>query len=241
MRTRLDGLAWTPVAALLVNLVLLCSAPYATCASFDILPNGVISSSDSDIRVATARQYLKKLRVVPEPPRVGYYRPRWRARECLTTDKWVKLRDSSSQLDRNVWNAYAFNRLQRDSVCEDWKKPLQGPWRCPYSGRFLQSESDVQVDHVVALAEAWDSGADKWSPEEYDAYANDLSFRHTLRAVDGSTNGSKLNKDPAEWMPSDCQARTDYAVAWIMVKHKYRLSVDEAEKHALEVALAERC
>ncbi len=59
----------------------------------------------------------------------------------------------------------------------------------------------MHIDHVVALAEAWGSGARRWNDDTRDRFANDLVFRGSLRAVSASSNLRKSDQDPAEWLP----------------------------------------
>jgi hypothetical protein len=118
---------------------------------------------------------------------------------------------------------------------------LAGTWRDPYTGRTLrftdlkdlsQAEA-IQIDHVVPLAEAWVSGARLWSTARREAFANDL---HELLAVDGPTNMSKGDGDPAAWRPRKGYQCT-YARRWIAVKAHYDLAVDPSERAALRQML----
>ncbi len=115
---------------------------------------------------------------------------------------------------------------------------LDGTWVSKYDGVTTTNPSAFDIDHVVPLAEAWDSGAWRWTPATRQAYANDLGFSGTLLAVSASSNRSKGDQDPAEWLPS--RARCWYAKDWIAVKSRWRLSVDSSEKSALTRVLA-RC
>jgi hypothetical protein len=118
---------------------------------------------------------------------------------------------------------------------------LAGTWHDPYTGRTLvftnlkdlhQAEA-IQIDHVVPLAEAWVSGARFWSTQRRELFANDLG---ELLAVDGPTNMSKGDGDPAAWRPRKGY-QCAYAQRWIDVKSRYHLSVDPSEKAALEQML----
>jgi hypothetical protein len=118
---------------------------------------------------------------------------------------------------------------------------LAGTWVDPYTGttlsmsdlKDLRQAQAVQIDHVVPLAEAWRSGAHSWRPQRRERFANDLSG---LLAVDGPTNMSKGDDDPAAWRPrKDYQCQ--YAARWVDVKHRWRLGVDPSEVAALEEML----
>jgi hypothetical protein len=102
-----------------------------------------------------------------------------------------------------------------------------GKWLSAYDGVEVTSASKLDVDHMVPLAEAWRSGAWKWSAAQRQAYANDLDDSRALIAVTLSTNRSKGDKDPALWMPSFDQCT--YTQNWISIKFKYSLTVDANE------------
>lgn len=102
-----------------------------------------------------------------------------------------------------------------------------GKWLSAYDGVEVTSASKLDVDHMVPLAEAWRSGAWKWSSSQRQAYANDLSDARALIAVTLSTNRSKGDKDPALWLPAKEQCA--YTENWIAIKVKYSLTVDAKE------------
>jgi hypothetical protein len=125
--------------------------------------------------------------------------------------------------------------VARQGACDH--DVLGGTWHDPYTGRTLtftdlkdlhQAES-IQIDHIVPLAEAWVSGARTWSTERREAFANDLG---ELLAVDGPTNMSKGDGDPAAWRPRKAY-QCAYARRWIAIKARYALNVDPSEKAAL--------
>ena len=93
----------------------------------------------------------------------------------------------------------------------------------------------VQIDHVVAVGEAYESGADYWTKEQRIAYANDP---YVLPAVKGSANASKTDKDAAHWLPGhgyDCA----YISRQIGIKQHYHLSVDSSERNAMKTSLSQ--
>ena len=111
-----------------------------------------------------------------------------------------------------------------------------GRWRSLYDGAATSNPSSFDVDHMVPLKEAWDSGAWRWSAGTREDYANDLGYTNSLIAVTASSNRSKSDRDPAEWLPAF--ARCSYAKYWIGVKYRWRLSVDPVEKSTLTRILA---
>lgn len=112
---------------------------------------------------------------------------------------------------------------------------VDGEWLSRYTSVPVTDSSDVDIDHVVPLAEAWRSGASAWPVKMREAFANDLT-RPQLWAVDASSNRSKGDRDPSAWMPD--QDPCGYAQAWIAVKSHWRLTIDPAEHAALDRTLA---
>ncbi|MEU3495335.1 HNH endonuclease family protein [Kitasatospora cineracea] len=115
-----------------------------------------------------------------------------------------------------------------------------GVWVSPYDDVVLQDARALDVDHVVPLAEAWDSGASAWSAGERQAYANDLDEPRALIAVSAKSNRSKADKDVAEWLPPAEAYRCTYLTDWTVVKTRWGLSVDQVEAEALH-RLAAAC
>ncbi|MEV5727372.1 HNH endonuclease family protein [Streptomyces pharetrae] len=199
----------TALSALLASLALV-DAPSASAA----LPTPVSAT--------TARTYLASLPVATED-RTGYNRdlfPHWitQSGTCNTRETVLK-RDGSG--------------VVTDSSCA----ATSGSWYSPYDGATWTAASDVDIDHLVPLAEAWDSGADSWTTSRRQAFANDLT-RPQLLAVTDHVNQAKGDQDPATWMPSRTTYRCTYVRAWVQVKYYYGLSVDSAEKSALQSHLA---
>jgi hypothetical protein len=119
-----------------------------------------------------------------------------------------------------------------DSSCA----ATSGTWRSPYDGATWTAASDVDIDHMVPLAEAWASGAWAWTTAHRQTYANDLGGPE-LWAVTDNVNQAKGDKDPAEWKPPLTSFYCTYARAWIQVKWYYSLTIDSAEKSALNSML----
>ena len=113
-----------------------------------------------------------------------------------------------------------------------------GKWLSSYDGKTITNASLLDVDHMVPLAEAWRSGAWKWSNAQRQSYANDLEDGRALIAVTLSTNRSKGDKDPALWMPQKDQCK--YVENWISIKLKYSLTADAKEAAKL-TSLINKC
>ena len=106
-----------------------------------------------------------------------------------------------------------------------------GRWYSYYDGASWTNPADVDIDHMVALAEAWDSGASAWSSSERQSFANDLGDYRTLVGVTDDVNQAKGDQDPATWLPTYQRCR--YIAEWVAVKHRWGLRVDTAERSAL--------
>ncbi len=120
-----------------------------------------------------------------------------------------------------------------DSSCA----AVSGSWYSPYDGATWKAASDVDIDHMVPLAEAWRSGAYAWTTAQRQAFANDLN-QPQLWAVTDNVNQAKGDQDPATWQPSVSSFRCTYAEAWIQVKWAYGLTLQGSEKTALQGMLA---
>ncbi len=110
---------------------------------------------------------------------------------------------------------------------------MSGEWVSMYDGETLTESGDLDIDHFVPLKEAWGSGARDWSTADREAYANSLDDPWHLVAVTASSNRSKSDKDPAEWMPPAEEVWCVYVWAWVQIKTDWDLSVDAAEAEAL--------
>lgn len=107
-----------------------------------------------------------------------------------------------------------------------------GRWRSAYDGVVTTDPGTFDIDHVVPLKEAWDSGAWDWSAARRMAFANDLGDPRSLRAVTASSNRGKSDADPAGWLPM-ASFRCTYAEEWIAIKVRWKLAVDATERSAL--------
>ncbi len=114
-----------------------------------------------------------------------------------------------------------------------------GSWVSPYDGVRIDDAAGVQIDHLVALAEAWYSGAFAWTTERRERFANDLDVPWELNAASPQSNEAKGSSDPAEWLPPLPSDLCPYIEAWIGTKLRWALSVDLAEKVALDRTVAQ--
>ncbi|MEH0524810.1 HNH endonuclease family protein [Streptomyces stelliscabiei] len=115
-----------------------------------------------------------------------------------------------------------------------------GSWLSYYDNVTVTSASGLDIDHMVPLAEAWDSGASTWTAQRREAYANDQGQEASLVAVTARSNRSKADQDPAQWLPPAADAHCRYAAEWVATKLRWSLTADEAELAALH-ELADGC
>ena len=120
---------------------------------------------------------------------------------------------------------------------------LSGVLRDPYTGatisftRGVTTSAAVQIDHVVPLGDAWETGASLLTQAQREALANDPL---NLLAVDGPTNESKSDKDASQWLPPNSAYDCPYVARQVAVKAAYHLWVTSAERAAMASILS-RC
>ena len=172
---------------------------------------------------------LNKLAVKGRAPKTGYDRAKF-------SDGWGDI-------------GYCDTRnyiLKRDLTNITWRTSpdctvATGTLRDPYTGKIIKfvrgvgSSLAVQIDHVVAVSDAWQKGAQQLSSAKRYAFYNDPL---NLLAVDGPTNSSKGDGDAATWLPPNKSYRCAYVARQIAVKRKYSLWVTDSEKTAMARVLA---
>lgn len=114
----------------------------------------------------------------------------------------------------------------------------RGTWVTNWDNRTYYSASDVQIDHLVPVHEAWGSGARFWSQARRIAFYNDLGDYRSLNAQTGSLNASKQASGPERWMPPRNRCR--YIADWVAVKIRWGLKVDIYERATL-IRYADSC
>lgn len=135
------------------------------------------------------------------------------------------------------------NRDLKNPVINDSCQVVSGELNDPYTGKIIQfsrgkdTSSNIQIDHVVALADAWQKGAQMLSSEMRFELANDPL---ELIAVSGRANQQKSASDAASWLPSNKSFRCEYVARQIAVKIKYSLWMTSAEKQSIKSVL-EKC
>ena len=178
-------------------------------------------TEQAPVDVAAALAQLATSRVEPEH-RQGYERdawPHWLDADgnCLDAREEVLVAESRKPV------------LYADDDCE----VLAGEWLDPYTGETVDDPSLLDVDHMVPLEEAYESGGYAWDRERRAAYANDLADPEALIAVTRSANRSKGSKGPEEWLPPLEGYRCRYIADWVAVKARWALAMDESERVAV--------
>lgn len=209
------------------------SAPTST-RTLGSTPTSTGTPSLQPLAPAPAQEQLGALRVEPRPSAAEDYR-----REAFGYS-WADIDGNGcNQRDDVLLRDAVEADVQQQDACDH--DVVAGTWRDPYTGatltfddlKDLQQAQAIQIDHVVPLSEAWKSGARDWNDQRRLRFANTLG---NLLAVDGPTNMSKGDDDPAAWRPrKDYQCA--YATRWIRVKHRWRLAADPSEVDALRAML----
>lgn len=217
--TRVHRTVLAVVLALAVAVVATaCNPGHATTTATDVWAAPTSAS--------TARAQLEKLTVAVEDTGNHYNReadwPHWdtardAGRGCDIRDKVLQ------QQGHNI-------HTSTDGSCT-----ITGTWTSPYDGLNATRTSQIQIDHMVPLKEAAQSGTRSWSRADRERFANDTRF---LVAASVHSNEQKSDGDPADWQPLLRTSWCTYAVLWITDKTTYHLTVDRAEKSALVSMLA---
>ena len=157
-------------------------------------------------------------------------------------------KNTSAAYDRNTWQHW----IDADNDCQDTRTEVliaeatgpitlspngctvtAGTWIDPYTGTTWTQPSDLDVDHVVPLKNAHDSGGWTWGTDQKRLYANDLTYELHLIAVEDNLNQSKGDKGPEAWQPPLASYRCAYATEWVTIKRTWQLTVTQAEYDAL--------
>lgn len=186
------------------------------------------SQSSANEARGQAADALATLAVKGRAPKTGYERTQfgngWRKNDGCDT--------------RNI----ILHRDMPDATVNDACQVTSGTLKDPYTGKTIAfrrgaGSADVQIDHVVALGDAWQKGAQQLTFDMREDLANDPL---ELLAVDGPANQQKSDGDAATWLPPNKPFRCQYVARQIAVKKKYHLWVTQAEKDAMSQVLS-RC
>jgi hypothetical protein len=209
----------------------------AAANALEIIEAAPSVAADAPAPVGDAANALVQLESIPvkgRAPKTGYTRdefgPAW------------------ADVDRNGCDTRN-DILARDLTNETFKPGTSncvvtaGTLADKYTGTIINfvrgqdTSSDVQIDHIVPLSDAWQKGAQQLNADQRKELANDPL---NLMAADGPTNGAKGDKDAATWLPPNKTFRCEYVARQIAVKAKYRLWVTQAE-HSAIAGILEGC
>jgi hypothetical protein len=190
-------------------------------------PTQVVATQAPEAATAAGVEtLLGQLEVIPEGSREGYSREAFR--------HWVDADGDGCDTREEVLIEQS---LVPATTEETGCTITAGEWFSPYDALTFVAPGGLDIDHMVALGEAWDSGASQWDSVRRQEYANDLEDLVALIAVSASSNRSKSDRDPAEWKPPSVEYWCQYASDWVTVKVTWGLSADEAEVEALQEML----
>lgn len=186
--------------------------------------SGILGSSDG---MELAIDVLERLEVKGRAPKTGYSREEF-------YNGWPNV-DGCSLRQRIIKREFG------DTAVLDGCDVVAGEFEEPYTGEYLKFTSKaeiskkIQIDHVVALSDAWQKGAQYMDKDvRYQIATDPLN----LLAVDGPANQGKSDGDAATWLPKNKKFRCQYVARQVSVKYKYGMWVTEAEKKAIFDVLA---
>lgn len=189
------------------------------------VPSSTAPAVHNNSAKRNALSALKGIEVKGRAPKTGYARSEF-------GDGWAKVNGCTTReiiLYRDLVNA------KLDGECS----VTDGLLRDPYTGEDIlfskQRSSEVQIDHVIALSDAWQKGAQLLTKHERIQLANDPL---ELLAVSGKENQAKSDGDAATWLPKNKAFRCQYIARQIAIKVKYRLWVTTAERDSMMQVLS---
>lgn len=194
--------------------------------------NTAAAASGDAAQSSLATTVLETLPVKGRAPKTGYSRDQFGQAWSDVDHNGCDTRNDI--LKRDMTNV-TFKSGTHDCVV------LTGTLDDPYTGTTIQfqrgqrTSTAVQIDHVVALSDAWQTGAQQLSSDQRLQLANDP---YNLLAVDGPANEQKSDSDAASWLPSNTAFRCEYVARQIGVKSKYSLWVTQGEKSAMQTVLS---
>jgi Protein of unknown function (DUF1524) len=178
----------------------------------------VSPSSSGSADPAQIRQQLDALTVAAWQSMAGYSRARF--------PHWIEQGGGCNTRD------LVLKRQGTDVVASASCKITHGSWLSPYDGITYTDPQQLDIDHLVPLADAWRTGANTWTEDQRQQFANDLT-RPQLLAVSLTQNRAKGDQDPSQWKPPSHDFWCQYAEDWVAVKYFWKLTVTAAEKAAL--------
>lgn len=106
-------------------------------------------------------------------------------------------------------------------------KVVSGKWFDKYTGKYFTNPSDLDIDHLVPLKNAYISGASNWSKKKKNRYYNYLKSDNHLIAVSKSANRNKSDKSPVDWLPPNKEYQCEYVREWFKIKTAWELAIED--------------
>ncbi len=173
----------------------------------------------------TAAAAAAELTVKGKAPKTGYERAKF-------SDGWGSAANGCDLRNVILKRDLRAIKTRADDPCIVEQGQLVDPYTATTISfrRGISTSSKVQIDHVVAVSDAWQKGAQSWSYEKRNRFYNDPL---NLLAVSGSANAQKGDSDAASWLPSNKTFRCEYIARQVSIKRKYQVWVTTAEKAAM--------
>jgi hypothetical protein len=151
---------------------------------------------------------------------------------------WIDANGNGCDTREEVLIAESQSKAQVDAYgC----KVIEGDWLSPYDNVMHSNPSNLDIDHMIPLKEAWDSGAWNWTATQRQTFANDLSDARALIAVTAGQNRSKSDRDPSNWIPPQKSYTCTYLSEWVAIKARWNLSMDQSEFGRIKNLLTASC
>lgn len=148
--------------------------------------------------------------------------------------------DSGGEYNRDDWGGWidedgdGLNTRHEVLAEESLIKPIvsnnkvvSGKWFDKYTGKYFTNPSDLDIDHLVPLKNAYISGASNWSKKKKNRYYNYLKYDNHLIAVSKSANRNKSDKSPVKWLPPNKDYQCEYVREWFKIKTAWGLTIEE--------------
>lgn len=215
------------LATLIVLVIISAIGAYGSSLRPQTLGDSDTSNLAAPAAASQASAALQELPIKGRAPKTGYTRSQF-------GDGWAIVSgcDMRNRILARDLKDVTYVPTMEPVVC----KVASGTLNDPYTGKTIQfvrgeeTSDDVQIDHVVALSDAWQKGAQQLTPQQREAFANDPLG---LVAVDGPANQAKSDSDAATWLPPNKAYRCAYVARQIAVKKKYNLWVTRPERDAI--------
>lgn len=214
------------ITALLISLVVVLFNYYSQSGQIVKTAAPTPQVAQGSTQTSPAIDGLKTLSIKGRASKTDYSRAQF-------GDGWLTVEGCDT---RNIILNRDLANVEVDSACN----VIKGTLNDPYTDKVIQftrgstTSADIQIDHVVALSDAWQKGAQQLTRQRRIELANDPL---ELLAVDGPTNQKKMDGDAATWLPPNKVFRCQYVARQIAIKQKYGLWLTQAEYNAISLIL----